>query len=282
MAIELGATRWTSNTPRPFARAPGGGMGTVATPFGRLPAGGRLGGVFESGFAAEAVGPAASNVVMNPEKILVNSRLFTVKREPVTGNDVPALVARFRYTDRGTLTKEVLDAKVAGLMKKAGFKVSTVTSFKGVNVTWRWEKIGAEAAGDVPIYVPVVAAPAEYAGLRYAGSAFRQSLYAPDDKVLASMPNQLWIYTVAFTSAHDSMADGEAAQALTLLKQAVADMEGSESYGTILATLRGCPRELFGPVIGPVIPKPVKAGFSALLLLVAYNFITAHAGSEVL
>ena len=279
MPMELGAAKWTSNTPHPFSKAPGAGLGstrwtsTVPTPFGPAPGGGMGGGMFESGFAAQP-----QSIDMDAERILAKGP-FSVKKEEVTPGDIPSMVIRFRYTDRGSLTKAQLDTNVKAFLKKAGYKVSKASSFKPVNVTWKWGTIGVEASGDVPLYVPVVATPPPYEGLRYAGSVFGAPLYAPDAKALSPMPNQIWVYTVAITSAADTMTDGESAQALTLLKQAMINMAPANAYATVLATLRGCPRDVFGK-------KPevtlAKAGWSTLLLVVAYNMVTMHVGSEVM
>ncbi len=279
MSMELGATKWTSNSPRPFARAPGAGLGstrgapTVPTRFGPVPGGGSMGGMFESGFAAQE-----QSIDMDAERILAKGP-FTVKKEPIAAGDIPSMVIRFRYTDRGSLTKDRLDTKVKEFLKKAGFKVSKASSFKPVNVTWKWGTMGVEAAGDVPLYVPVVSTPAAYEGLRYAGAVFGAPLYAPEAKALEPMPNQIWVYTMAITSAADTMTDGEAAQGLTLLKQAMINMAPANAYGTVLVVLRGCPRDVFGKRPDAVL---VKAGWSSLILVAAYNMLIPHFGSEVL
>lgn len=281
MPMELGATKWTSNSPHPFARAPGAGLGstrwtsTVPTPFGPAPGGGGVGGMFESGFAAQE-----QSIDMDAERILAKGP-FTVKKEEVKPGDIPSMVVRFRYTDRGALTKDTLDTKVKTFLKRAGFKVSKASSFKPVNVTWKWGTMGQEAAGDMPLYVPVVATPAPYGGLRYAGAAFGAPLYAPDAKALEPMPNQIWVYTVAITSAVNTMTDGESAKALTLLKQSMINMAAANAYGTVLATMRGCPRSVFGAK--PAMASVAKGvGWSSLILVVAYNMLVPHIGSEVL
>ena len=281
MAMELGSPRWTNTGAHPFGPAPGSGglastkwTSTVATPFGPAPGGGRMGGMFESGFAAQE-----QSLTMDAEKIL-KQQAFSVKQEPVKPGDIASMVIRFVFTDRGTLTKKQLDSLVYGLLKKAGYKVSLTSSYKSHNVTWRWGKIGVEAAGDVPLYVPVVSAPAAYAGLRYAGNVFGAPLYTPDAKAMAPLPGQIWVYTMAVPSAHDTMTDGDAAQVTTLLKQSrinIADA-GADAYSTVWLTLRGCPVGLFKKAES----KIVKAGWSSLLLLVAYNMVAPHIGSEVL
>ena len=162
MVMELGAARWTDNGPQPFRTAPGGGLAatrwtsTVPTPFGPAPGGGRLGGMFESGFAAEEAVPTGEGpgIVMDPIKVLGKGP-FTVKREQVKAGEVPSMVVRMRYTDRGSLTQGTLDASVRALLKTAGFKVSLASSFKPLNVTWRYEH---DAPAD--FYFPVIQTPA--------------------------------------------------------------------------------------------------------------------------
>ena len=259
MSMELGSTKWTSNNPHPFSRAPGGGMGAL----------------HETGFAAQ---DQSIDMDMDSERILAKGP-FKVQRLPVTPGDIPSMLISFRYTDRGSLTKQLLDAKVKAFLQKASFRVSKSSSFKPVDVTWKWGTMGKEASGDVPLYVPVVASPGAYEGLRYSGNLFSAPLYAPDAKALAPLPNQIWVYTMVITSQTETMSDGESAQALTLLKQAMINMSKANAYATVLITLRGCPRKIFGPKSGPAIKK---AGWDALLLLVAYNMIVPHFGSEVL
>ena len=73
----------------------------------------------------------------------------------------------------------------------------------------------------------------------------------------------------------------------SLLKQAIVNLSktGSGAYlgrPGVLVTLRGVPTDLFTGQVANPLPKSVKTGFSALLLLVAYNMISPHVGSEVL
>ena len=255
MVMELGSTRWTANTPRPFARAPGSGMAAL----------------HESGFAVSPAG----GVEMDPILVLGKGP-FTVVREPVATGTVPSLVARFRYTDRGTVTQAVLDKQIKGLLDASKLRTSRATSFKAEKVTWKWEK----ATDGAVFYYPVVATPASMAGMRYSGNHVSLPVYEPTDAVLGQLPNEVWIYTIAVTSAQNSMTDAEAAQVLTLLKQAMVNMANTQSYANVLITLRGCPPEVFGPVPVNPLPTPVAAGFSALLLLVAYNMVAPYIGSE--
>ncbi len=293
MGIQLGTARWTSTNPHPFAPAPGGGMGglastrwtsTVPTPFGPAPGAGSMGEVYNSGFAAQPV--ADPSISLEPE-VITSKGPITVVHGPRKDGETPSLVISMRFTDRGAITQELLDKQIHAFLKTTGFKVSKAASFKAVNVSWRWGKMGAEAAGDVALYVPEVAS-GPYAGLRYAGAAYPEPLYQPSPQTLARMPRQIWVYTMAVTSAHNTMSDGDAAQALTLLKQAMINLAGSGHGGSIgrpgvIVTLRTCPSGIFGGNGKKiVISKPVKTGFSALLLLVAYNMISPHVGSEVL
>lgn len=284
MVMEFESARWTDNGPQPFRTAPGGGLAatrwtsTVPTPFGPAPGGGRLGGMFESGFAAEAAVPVGPNpgIVMDPIKI-IGKGPFTVKREPVQSGQIPSMVVRMRYTDRGSLTQGTLDAQVKALLKRANFKVSIASSFKPLDVTWRYEH---DATDD--FYFPVIQTPTALLGMRYSGNAARLPVYSADPNTLAKMPNQIWVYTMAITSGDNTMSDGEAAQALTLLKQAMVNMANTHSYANVELTLRGCPPALFEAPVKPPLPAPIKASASALLLLVAYNMLSPHIGSEIL
>ena len=285
MVMELGTARWSSTRPQPFGPAPGGGLAstrwssTSAHPFGPAPGAGRGLGTLTSGFAAERV--ADPSISMEPERI-ISKGPFTVKQKPVGVGEIPSLVIRMRYTDRGSLTKSQLDANVKALIKKAGYKVSKASSFRPVDVTWRWDTIGKEASGDVPIYVPVVSTPAALTDVRYAGGAYPESLYEPSSQILAKIPGQVFIYTLAVTSGRNTMADGEAAQVLTLLKQAMVNMASTNSFANVLITLQGCPASVFGPSAKKKLPPVAKAGWSALVLLVAYNMVMPHVGSEVI
>jgi hypothetical protein len=264
----LGATRWTS---------------TVPTPFGPAPGGGRFGEVFSSGFAAEQEPVIESERGQKVEFSFDDQKVaaktgYTVKKEPSPG--IPSIVIRLRFTDRGALTQGILDSQVKEFIKNAGYKVSRATSFKPQDVMWRWAVIGSEAAGDVPIYVPEVASPAEYMGIRYSGSAYPNPLYQPSAETLAKLPNQIWVYTVGVTSKNNTMTDGEGAQVLTLLKQAMINMFKYSAFANILATVRGCPRNVF-EAPEPDLPAPVVAGmFSSLILIVAWNMMSTHVGSE--
>jgi hypothetical protein len=302
MAMELGTARWTSTNPHPFAPAPGGGTAglgstrwtsTVPTPFGPAPGAGSFGEVYNSGFAATRNGQIIQTAPGKKTYVEMDAELervrgpFRVVEGPRKDGEVPSLVLNMRFTSRGTVTKELLDKTIRDVFKDAKFKVSRATSFKSARVSWGWGKIGAQAAGDVPLYVPRVAS-GPYKGLGYRGPLLTApGLYEPDSQLLAKMPSTIWVYSLALTTAHNTMSDGDAAQALTLLKQAVADLSAAASGGVLghpgaIITRRTCPHSIFGQAPVDPIPKPVKTGFSALLLLVAYNMLSPHIGSEVL
>jgi hypothetical protein len=223
MVMELGSARWTSTAVQPFTPAPGAGVGglgstrwtsTVPTPFGPAPGGGSFGAVYDSGFAATREGQVIQTepgkrtyVEMEAEKVLAKGP-FTVIEGPQTEGEIPSIVVNMRFTERGTITQAALDKSTLDLLRGAGFKTSKKSAFKSVKVRWTWGKIGAQAAGDVPLYVPQVA-DGPYKGLRYAGPKFMQAgLYEPEPKVLAAMPPVIWVYSLAATSAHSTMTDG--------------------------------------------------------------------------
>jgi hypothetical protein len=280
--LGLGSTRWTSTVPTPFGPAPGGGS---------------FGGVYNSGFAATRNGEVlqtesgqSAYVEMEAERISAKGP-FTVIEGPKVAGEVPSIVVNMRFTERGSLTQEALDKNVLDLLRTAGFRTSKKSTLKSVAVRWTWGRIGAEAAGDVPFYAPEVA-DGPYKGLRYAGPKLTgPGFYEPEPRVLSSMPPTIWVYSLAATSAHSTMSDGEAAQALTVLKQALILIANSATGaqlgvpGTII-TRRTCPTIVFTGAVDKPLPKPVQAGvtaaWSALLLLVAYNMVASHVGSEVL
>lgn len=276
MSIQLGSTKWTSNTPHPFSRAPGAGLGSTKWtsntphPFARAPGGGM--GLASSGFEAQE-----QSIDMDEERI-ESLGPFTVERQEIKPGDIPSMVIKFRYTDRGTLTKAKLDAKVKTFLAQSGYRTSKASSFQPANVTWKWGTIGVEASGDVPLYVPVVATPSPYAGIRYSGNKFGAPMYTPDMNVLAPLPNQIWIYTVVITSSADTMTDGESAQALTLLKQAMVNMAPALAYSTVLITLRGCPLGVFKTKLAST--PLAKAGWSSLILYVAYQMVIMPLSAE--
>ena len=273
---EFGSTRWTSNTARPFAPAPGAGLGRVRRSSG-------LRGYHNTGFAADELVPVTEFVFEN-QRVTVPST-FTVRRKPLESGLIPSMLVRMRYTDRGTLTKARLDADVYDFIKRAGYKVSRASSFDPTPVTWRWQAEAPGAVGAPQVfsqeqapagayYQPVVATPPELAGIKYFGSQLAGLLSSPEPAVLNRMPSEMYIYTFAVTSSRNTMSDAEAAQALTLIKQAMVNMASARGYATVEATLLGSPSNVF-----PEEPS-VMLGLSPLILLAAWNMISSHVGSE--
>jgi hypothetical protein len=282
MVMEIGgavggfeSTRWTSTAATPFGPAPGAGRGLGYT----------------SGFHAAPVNPNA--IQMDPLLVLGKGP-FTVKREPFLAGETPSMVVRFIFTDRGATTQGVLDASVKAFLKNAGFKASKATSFKPESVTWRWQ---IDPGGT--FYYAIVQTPEKWKGMRYAGGAVGSGpVYEPSAALMAKLPTQLWVYTVAFTSGQSTMSDSDGARAITLLKQAMVNMADAkmQSYAHVHVVVRSCPGSLFEngdkpvpvpPVpIPPVPPVPIppiaKTGLTMLGLLIAYNMISPHIGSESL
>ena len=244
----LASTDWTSTVPHPFGPAPGGGTGglastrwtsTVPTPFGPAPGGGRMGGMYESGFAAERVGQG-----IDPDYLIRVQQDLVVTRKDTPG--VPSMVVSMRYTDSGTLTKEILDKHIQAMLSKSDLRVSTKTLWQRTPVTWRWKMDGA-------IYYPIIASgPLE--GTRYSGNAIELPVLNPTDVLLAKLPSAINIYTIAITSKNYDLTDGDAARALTLIKQASRDMARYDAYKTMAVVVRGVETSVFA---GKVQPKPV-------------------------
>jgi hypothetical protein len=267
------STDWTSTRPHPFGPAPGGGMRGLAAPkwtsnsprpFARAPGAG-VGGFHDSGFAADR---AADEVTLDPLLVLGKGP-FTVKREPIGGGMVPSMLVQMYYTDRGTLTKERLDTQVRDLFKKAGYRTSRATSFASLPVSWRWHHV---AQGD--FYYPVISAPANIAGMRYSGSALSLPVYEASADDLARLPRTINVYTIAVTSGHQTMSDGDAAQTLTLLKQAMVNMASAGGYAHVVATIKGAPQDVFERPEKPLLASPAaKVGLSSMLLVIAYNML---------
>jgi hypothetical protein len=285
MVMELGSARWTDNTPRPFGPAPGGGVGslgstrwtsTVPTPFGPAPGGGSFGGVYDSGFAADPVTEYGEGE-MADDWIVKGEWDINVIKKPVAAGKVPSMVLQFFITDRGIADKASLDKDVHDFLKASGYKVSLKTSFQTVPVTWKWAKEASVPGLD--FYHAAIATPAKYAGLWYAGSAMSDTIYTPSDELLKKVPNHVYIYTMALTSASNTMTDGDSAQALTLIKQGLINMNrdlGVRIYTQINATITGCPHSVFVTPVKPV----VKGVISSLILIAAWNMIATQIGSE--
>jgi hypothetical protein len=235
-------------------------------------------GLHESGFAAE---PLATEYTEKDWKDLnvLGREGYVIKREAVGAGMVPSVVIRMRYTDRGLLTQAALDKNIHQFLKANGFKVSLATSFKPVQVTWKWVQDVSKY-----FYFPVISTPTALAGLKYSGSAIVMNPPATMEQAAkVKLPNEIYIYTLAVTApipgGPGSMTDAEATRVLNLVRQAKVNMASAKGYANTLFTMRGCPDEIFNPIIPPV-PPIIVAGFSSLLLIVAYNMVASHVGSE--
>jgi hypothetical protein len=283
MVMELGSTRWTDTNPTPFGPAPGGGTGglastrwtsTVPTPFGPAPGGGSFGGVYDSGFAAEPV----KNVTFEDDIIINADWKIHVTEKPIAAGKVPSMVLQFFITDRGLADKKTFDTLIHKFLQDGGYKVSLQTSFKSESVAWQWKK--EEEVPGFAFYYPVVASPAKWAGLRYSGNALDvTAIHAPTDAMLQRLPNHVYLYTMALTSANNSMSDGDSAQALTLVKQGLINMNRDLRINVstqIAATITGCPESVFKKPVKPV----VKGVISSLILVAAWEMLATQFGSE--
>jgi hypothetical protein len=264
MVMEFEGTRWTSNNPAPFSRAPGGGRG-LGEDISRRP---RQAATtdFESGFAAE---PADSEMVFSPQLVKA-AKPFVVKKLPVAQGEVPAALVQFYLTDRGGMSQERFDTGVGDRLRAEGFVTSRASRFEPLQVSWKWERKD-------DFYFPVVSAPAGIAGLRYAGNAIKLPVYNPSSADLASLPTQLYVYTMAVTSAQRQMTDADAAKLLTVLTQTLSTtLSAAQAYAKVYVTLRGSDPAVFdGPKPGPT---PIaKAGFYSVALILLYNLIGPHA-----
>jgi hypothetical protein len=284
---KLESTRWTDNSPHPFGPAPGGGVGslastkwtsTVPTPFGPAPGGGSFGGVYDSGFAAEPVEPVEDVDFADDHIVNADWKIHVTKKQIAAGM-VPSMVLQFFITDRGLSDKATFDKNFHHFLQAAGFKVSLKTSFNTEPVTWRWKTV-EEVPGFASSY-PVVAAPSKWAGLTYAGNAIATNTINPTDEILKRVPNHVYIYTMAVTSANKQMSDGDAAQVITLVKQGLINMnrvdEGSDTALQIAATVTGCPHSIFDP---KPLPPIVKGVISSLILVAAWEMLATQFGSE--
>lgn len=241
----LASTRWTSNTPRPFARAPGSGTQGL------------------SGFAA-------SPATIQGDDILVTAKkwAFEVVRLPIEAGKIPSMLLQLRFTDRGTFSfVGQLDAQILPMLKKAGFKTSKATSFTPIGVKWARAALGGD------LYYPVVQSPAELAGLRYSGNAVTlpwtsaQSVSASE---LSKLPSNIYVYTVAVTSNDNTMTDAQGAQALSVIHTWLQN-QNAGAYMTGKATVLGSDPSIFP---GPI--TPATAAVSGLALIIAWNMLADH------
>ncbi len=256
MVMELGqalnGTRWTANSPRPFSRAPGAGNG--------------MRGLHETGFAADPVEAPINVAGQGP---------FTVTQNPVAAGQIPSLLIQFVYTDRGLVDKSRADSMIRDALAK-DFKVSKATSFEPVPVTWRMVH---ETQAD--FYYPVIATPAKYAGVRYAGSllpTYPHSV-AEANALLPRLPSNIYVYTLAITSKNNTMTDVESAQALTVMRGAMTAMAnaGMNAYARVPIVRTGSAPDVFGSSVPTTV---ATLGVSSLALVIAFNFLASHIGSE--
>jgi hypothetical protein len=252
LGLALSGTRWTSNSPRPFSRAPGAGNG--------------MRGLHETGFASEIVGDPINVVGRGP---------FTVTQNPVAAGQIPSLLIQFVYTDRGLVDKTRADQMIRDALAR-DFKVSKATSFEPVAASWRMVH---ETQAD--FYYPVIASPAKYAGLRYNGSllpTYPHSV-AEANALLARLPSNIYVYTLAITSKSDTMTDAEAAQALTIMRGAMTAMAnaGMNAYAHVPIVRTGSAPDVFGSSVPTTV---ATLGVSSLALVIAFNLLSSHIGSE--
>lgn len=286
------STKWTSNSPLPFGPAPGAGRGAFGEGISRRARRRQTIAGFDSGFAAEP----ADEVTFSEEHV---EGKWVVREKPVLQGQIASALVQLYLTDRGTLTQSRLDSTVLKAVKAAGFKASRAVKLEQVAVTWKW-------AHEPDFYYPVVAAPKNLAGLKYAGNALKLPVYTPLSSDLAKLPGRIFVYTFAATSAQETMTDAEAAKLLSVLKASLGGiLSPAGAYAAPYFTRLGSPPEVFeggsgssssgagtggsagepgsngsgsgsesgsGGGFGPV----AAVGISAMLLIAAVNMITPH------
>jgi hypothetical protein len=287
MTFEIGtleSTRWTSNSPRPFARAPGAGLGDGIVRRPRRAATTS----YESGFAADPVGGE-----QEPIRVL-GSWPVTVTKKAVLQGEIPAALVQLYFTDRGTVSQTALDEGIYKRVREGGFKVSRASKFEPVAVKWAWKH---DTQAD--FYYPVVSSPAKLAGMKYAGNAIQLPAYnaAPSD--LAKLPSKLYVYTFAVTTKENVFSDGDGAKLLSLLRMTLGNtLPVTKAYANVHVTLLGSKPSVFnggvtpspGPAPGPTpgpsptpitpVPAPVAVTLSSLVLIAAINLLTPHIGAH--
>ncbi len=241
----LGSTRWTSNSARPFARSPGAGTQGL------------------SGFAATPATIQGDDI-----QVLAKKWAIEVSRVDNTVKDgIPAMLVQLRFTDRGTLALvSQLDAQILPPLKAAGFKISKSTSFSPIAVTWTKQALGSD------LYYPVVASPAELAGIKYAGNAVTlpwTSAQAVSPSELAKLPSNIYVYTFAVTGKDNLMTDAQGAAVLSSLHDWLQKQQAG-AYMTGKATLMNVSKGVFPSI------SPVAVGVSGLILAAAWEMISTH------
>ena len=204
---------------------------------------------------------------------------WVVREKPVLQGQIASALVQLYLTDRGTLTQSKLDSSVLKAVKAAGFKASRAVKLETVAVSWKW-------AHEPDFYYPIVSAPQNLAGLKYAGNALQLPVYSPTSSDLAKFPGRIYVYTFAATSAKDTMSDAEAAKILSVLKAALGGILGpAGAYAAPFFTRLGSPPEVFDPA--PVVPVPgpepegglspvAVVGASFLVLVAAVNLLAPH------
>jgi hypothetical protein len=276
----LGSTKWTSTVPTPFGPAPGAGLGDGVQRRPRRAATTD----YESGFAAD---PVTTEYTFSKASIAQGlDKSYVAKTQPVAQGQIPAALVQLYFTDRGTATKTLLDRGVFDVMRSAGFQVSRTTKFDPLLVQWKKQNIPG-----TDFFRAVVASPASIAGMMYGGSALGDEQIATD-ATMVNLPNSIYVYTFAVTTAKDTFTDAEGAKLLTLLKQTLGRvLPASGGYAAKHVTLMGAAPDVFigpkpaptpDPTPGPTPgPSPiVVAGISSILLIAAYNMLSPHIGSE--
>jgi hypothetical protein len=131
-------------------------------------------------------------------------------------------------------------------------------------------------------YYPVVAS-GPLAGTKYAGAASEPLVANPTDVMLAKLPTTMDIYTIALTSEKYDLSVGDAARALTLIKQGLVNMNRYDSYYSAAAVMRGVETSVFSgavqarpvdPNVDPPTPglnTGVVVGLGLLALLALYT-----------
>jgi hypothetical protein len=272
----LGSVSWTDNSPRVFARSPGAGMGLWPGPKNHpLNNNGPYGLVLTRGddlsaFEAQAVDPR-TQLAVDEDRIEARWRGFDVSVQPIEKGKVPSMLVKFYFTDRGVLTQAQLDAQLPAELKKAGLKVSSQTKLEAVPVTWRWQREG-------DMYYPVVSLPAQLAGTRYAGLAFNTSagdqFKRPTAERLAALPSAVYVYTFVVTGTDNTFSDASGAATLSVMRSWLSKSPAGASSPGGAAVVLGSDASIFGPI-----PTPGPAsvfGWGLLLVAAAVTYAASR------
>jgi len=289
MTFEIGtleSTKWTSNSPRPFARAPGAGLADGLMRRPRRPSDTS----FESGFAADPVG---GEMTADPTQVLGKWPVVVTKK-PVLQGEIPAALVQLFFTDRGAVSQTALDEGIYKRVREGGFKVSRASKFEPVSVKWSWKH---DMQAD--FYYPVVASPAKLAGMKYAGNAIKLPAYNATPSDLNKLPSKLYVYTFAVTTKENVFADSDGAKLLSLLRMTLGNvLPNAQAYANVHVTLLGSKPSVFNggvtpgptPAPGPTpspsptpitpVPAPIAVTLSSIVLIAAINLLTPHIGAH--